>query len=161
MNPIAHRDQSGMLQAGRVQAGERQDLLLVMSVVALLSLGVVMVYSATIASDSSTLDINYGQLIRHLAHISLGGALLYVCSRIPMDWLQAFAKPSLLAGLVMLVLLLFPGVGVEVNGSLRWFDFGGIRLQPSEFVKVVSIIYFADYLARKRDDLHLFKVHWD
>lgn len=158
MNHSTYADRPGTLQAGRVRSDERQDRLLVMSVLALLSLGTVMVYSATIASDSSTLDINYGQLTRHLVHIFLGSLLLYVCSRIPMEWLQALAKPLLLVGLVMLVLLLFPGVGVEVNGSLRWFDFGGVRLQPSEFVKVVSIIYFADYLARKRDDLHLFKV---
>ncbi len=146
------------LQAGRATHTGGYDSLLVICVVALISLGTVMVFSATIPSDSMSLTTNYGQLIKHLVHVALGLVLMYIAASMKMSWLQNASRILLLVGLLMLILLLVPGVGIEVNGSLRWFSVGGIRFQPSEFMKIASIIYFADYLARKKDDLHLFKV---
>jgi cell division protein FtsW len=153
-------DDRSTMQAGRASAPEAMglDIWLVTSVVALLSLGAVMVYSATIAEDSRTLSINHGQLVRHLVHIALGAVLMTIAAFIKMSWLQSASRALLLLGLLMLLAVLLPGVGVEVNGSLRWINLGGIRFQPSEFMKIAAIIYFADYLARKKDDLHLFKV---
>jgi len=134
------------------------DTLLVFTVTALLSLGIVMVFSATVAADSKTLSFNTEQLVRHMIHVALGSVLLLTASRIPLDWLQISSKAILLIGLLMLGLLFIPGVGKEVNGSLRWFSIGGFRMQPSELMKIAALIYFADYLARKKEDLHLFKV---
>ena len=134
------------------------DHLLVFSMVSLLCLGAVMVFSATVAADSETLAFNTRALIRHLAHIGFGLVLLLVAMRLPLDWVQAHARSILLVMLLMLALLFLPGVGREVNGSLRWYDLGGLSVQPSEYMKVAALIYFADYLARKKDDLHLFKV---
>lgn len=145
-------------QAGRYQALESIDSALVLSIIALLSLGWVMVFSATVAGDSNTLAFNTQQLFRHTIHIGLGLLVLIGASRVPLDWLQISSKAILLASLLMLVLLFIPGLGVEVNGSLRWYNIGGFRMQPSEFMKIAALIYFADYLARKREDLHLFKV---
>ncbi|MEM7193575.1 MAG: putative lipid II flippase FtsW [Pseudomonadota bacterium] len=147
------------IQADKLPQGESQvDTMLVTTVIALLSLGTIMVYSATIASDSQTLEISYKQLVRHLAHIGVGGCLMFLAILMRLNWLQASSRALLLIGLAMLLVLFIPGVGVEVNGSLRWLNAGSFRIQPSELVKVFAIIYFADYLARKRDDLHLFKV---
>lgn len=131
---------------------------LMYTVIAMLSLSVIMVYSATIAVDSHTLDTNFNLLTKHLLHIGLGSGLLFIAASIRMDWLQASSKMLLLVGLFLLVIVLFPGIGVKVNGSMRWIDLVGIRFQPSEFMKLAGIIYFADYLSRKRDDLHHFKV---
>ena len=138
-------------------SGER-DYWLVFSVLSMLSLGTVMVFSATIAGDSKTLDLNYNHLYKHLFHILLGGLLMLLAASVKLEWLQKSSKVWLIFGLFALSALMFPGVGVEVNGSLRWINFGSLRVQPSEFVKLAAIIYFADYLARKKDDLHLFKV---
>jgi len=124
----------------------------------LVSVGVVMVYSATVAGDRDTLNTHSGGLIRHGLHIALGVLSLISVSFIKIEWLQSASKAMLIGGLIVLVLVLVPGLGVEINGSLRWFDLGGIRFQPSEPVKIIALIYFADYLARKRDDLHLFRV---
>jgi cell division protein FtsW len=145
-------------QADRVRDDARYDQWLAFAVIALLSMSIVMVYSATIASDSGTLSTSYDHLIKHLLHIGTGTVLLLVMASIRMQWLQAASKALLILGLLLLTILLFPGVGVEVNGSLRWIDIGGVRFQPSEYMKIAAIIYFADYLARKREDLHLFKV---
>lgn len=146
------------LQADRVSDVASYDRWLMFTVIALLSLSVVMVYSATIAADSRTLDINFNSLVKHLLHIGLGGVLLFITAALRMNWLAIASKALLLIGLLLLVVVLFPGVGVEVNGSIRWIDLGGIRFQPSEFIKLAGVIYFADYLARKRENLHLFKV---
>lgn len=145
-------------QANRVVENSDYDQILVVTIVALLSLSLVMVYSATIATDSKTLDTNYSYLIKHMVHIGIGTAIFFITASVKIDWLQGLSKVVLLGGLLGLTVVLFPGVGVEVNGSLRWISIGSVRFQPSEFVKIAAVIYFADYLARKRDDLHLFKV---
>lgn len=147
------------MQADRVPETESpMDMPLLLVVIALLSLGTVMVFSATIAGDSETLRINYSHLIKHIAHICAGLVLLLLASSMRLEWIQSSSRLLMLVGILMLALIFVPGLGIEVNGSLRWFNIGGIRMQPSELVKVISIIYFADYLARKKDDLHLFKV---
>lgn len=131
---------------------------LVFAVVSLLSMGTVMVFSATIAGDIKTLDTNFDHLIRHLMHIGMGAIILWAVSSIRMDWLEKSNKVWLLFGLLACLALVFSGLGVEVNGSRRWINLIGIQLQPAEFVKVAAVIYFADYLAKKKDGLHLFKV---
>ena len=157
-------ESGGAMDAAEVQASRldvsapQSDIVLILSVLALLCLGSVMVFSATVAADSQTLAFNTYHLVRHLAHIAIGTLAMLLVMRIPLDWLQISSKLILLAALLMLALLFVPGAGVEVNGSLRWFSIGGIRAQPAEFMKIAAIIYFADYLARKKEDLHLFKV---
>jgi len=136
-----------------------RDQWLVATVITLISIGIIMVYSATVVGDRNTLNTNSGGLIKHVLHIILGFLSLIIVFFIRIEWLQAASKIMLLGGLMMLALLVFvPDLGVEVNGSLRWFDFGGIRFQPAELVKIIALIYFADYFARKRDCLHLFQV---
>ncbi|MEO7761370.1 MAG: FtsW/RodA/SpoVE family cell cycle protein, partial [Casimicrobiaceae bacterium] len=53
------------------------------------------------------------------------------------------------AGVVLLVLVLIPGIGRDVNGSRRWISFFGINLQPSELMKLFAVLYTADYAVRK------------
>ncbi|MBX2868918.1 MAG: FtsW/RodA/SpoVE family cell cycle protein, partial [Acidiferrobacterales bacterium] len=144
-------------QKGVASPSSQLDIWLLLSVVAVVSLGSVMVFSATIAADSQTLAFDTSRITKHLIHIGLGAGLLLVVMRIPLDWLQISSKIILIGGLLMLALLFVPGAGVEVNGSLRWYSIGGFRMQPSELMKIAALIYFADYLARKKEDLHLFK----
>ena len=134
------------------------DHWLVLVVVALISLGTVMVFSATVAGGNRTQDTNFDHLTRHLMHLGAGAIVLWVGASIRIDWLERMNKGYLLFGMFLFLALVFTGLGVEVNGSSRWIDLGGIRLQPSEFVKIAAVIYLADYLARKKDDLHLFRV---
>ena len=149
---------SATLQARRAIGDAGYDRVLLLTVAALLSGGIVMVYSASIAVDSATLRINFHHFFRQLAHIGLGAALLLAGAFIKLEWLQRAGKVLLVVGLLLLVAVLVPSVGVEVNGSLRWLEFGGVRVQPSEVMKIATIIYFADYFARKQHDLHRFRV---
>jgi len=147
---------SATLQARRAAAVAGPDRFLLVTVAALLSLGLVTVFSASIATDAATLDTNYRHLLRQSAHIALGLLLLVGCARLKLAHLQRASRALLVAGLAALVAVL--AFGVEVNGSLRWLEFGGVRAQPSEAVKVAAVVYFADYFARKQAELHKFQV---
>lgn len=145
-------------QADNVQLPKGLDGLFLLAVFGLLCFGLVMVFSATVSVSKDTLEINYGILIKHSVHAFLGVCIMFAVSFINIEYLQRYSKQLLLFGFALLTILLIPGVGVEINGSLRWFDVGGFRFQPSELMKIIAIVYFADYLARKKEDLHLFKV---
>ena len=134
------------------------DRLLLLSVIALMSVGVVMVYSASIAGNGANLQNNAQHLIRQLMHLALGATLLLFGALIKLTWLQRASRVLLVLALLALMAVLAPSLGVEVNGSMRWIEFGGVRLQPSELVKLAVVIYFADYFSRKREDLHRFQV---
>ena len=146
------------LQARRALGDANYDRVLMMTVAALLCAGIVMVYSASIATDSTTLELNFHHLFRQLLHVVLGALLLVIAALIKLEWLQRAARVLLGLALLLLGAVLLPGVGVEVNGGLRWIDIGGVRMQPSEVMKIAVVIYFADYFARKRDDLERFRV---
>lgn len=146
------------IQAGRSRPTGGVDPLLVVSVAALLSLGMVMVYSITIPSDTKTLSTSFEILGRHAAHIGLGAVLMCLLAQIRMEWIQRMSRALFVFGVIALALVLVPGIGVEVNGSMRWIRLGGLQFQPSEFMKVIMVVYCADYLARNREDLHLFRV---
>lgn len=149
---------STTLHTRRMRIPPAADGMLCFALAALLSAGVVMVYSSSVAVDSATLRITPHLLMRQLAHIAAGLGLLLLAAHADVRMLQRAAKWILLCAMLALVAVLTPGVGVEVNGSLRWIDLGVVRVQPSEFVKVAAVIYFADYFSRKRDELHRFRV---
>ena len=146
------------LQARRALDDAGPDRVLMVTVGALLCAGIVMVYSASIATNSETLELNFHHLLRQGLHIALGGLLLVIAALVKLEWLQRAARALLALALLLLAAVLIPGIGIEVNGGLRWIDVGGFRVQPSEVVKIAVIIYFADYFARKHDDLHRFRV---
>ena len=146
------------LQARRAMNDSGYDRVLMMTVAALLCAGIVMVYSASIATDSETLELNFHHLTRQLLHLALGTLLLVLAALVKLEWLQRAARALLVVALLLLAAVLMPGIGVEVNGGLRWIDLGGFRVQPSEAMKIAVIIYFADYFARKLDDLHRFRI---
>ncbi len=134
------------------------DRTLLLTVSVLLSLGIVMVYSASIAADSETLHINFNLLIKQLIYIGLGTVALIGGAHLNPDWLQKMSRGLLVVGCLLLAAVLVPTIGVEVNGGMRWIDIAGFRAQPSELVKIIVIIYFSDYFSRKFNDLHCFKV---
>ncbi len=118
----------------------------------LLGLGLVMVYSSSIAIAEA--DKNIGNqstyyLIRQAIFICVGLVAGFVSFQIPIAWWQKMAPYLFLFGLFLLVLVLIPGVGRNVNGSQRWLSLFVINLQPSELMKLFSAMYVADYAVRK------------
>ncbi len=128
------------------------DQLLLWVTLILLGLGLVMVYSASIAiaeADKATGHQSTYFLIRQAIYITMGLVAAFIAFQIPVVWWQKMAPYLFLSGLVLLVLVLIPGVGRNVNGSQRWLSLVVINLQPSEFMKLFAAMYVADYAVRK------------
>ncbi len=118
----------------------------------LLGIGLVMVYSSSVdiaaASKLSNYE-NYYYLLRQFIFITLGFFIGYICFLIPIYFWQKMAPFLFIIGLVLLILVLVPGIGREVNGSQRWISLGFTNFQPSEVVKLFTIMYASDYVLRK------------
>ncbi len=140
--------------AGRARAP--WDTWLVLSVATLLVLGLVMVFSASVASASRVHGNSAYYLLRHAAHVSVGLLTVAIVVRIRIRWWEQVGPYLLLAGIALLVLVLVPGVGVHVNGSSRWIRLGVVNLQPSELMKLFMVIYVAGYLVRKQEEIKNF-----
>lgn len=134
------------------------DQVLIWSALLLLSLGLVMVYSASIAIAEAQFgaDRSYYYLVRQVAYLTLGGMMGWLVFQVPLYIWQKSAFYLFLLGIIMLLLVLIPGIGSEINGSRRWIPLYIANLQPSEFMKFFMIIYTADYVVRKAADLNGF-----
>jgi cell division protein FtsW len=132
------------------------DQLLLWSVLSLLLFGVVMVYSASIATaEASKFTGNQASffLVRHAVFVSIGLIAAAVVFQIPLRAWQQMAPWLFMGGIVLLVLVLIPGIGREVNGARRWLPLGPVNLQPSELMKLAAVLYCADYTVRKLADM--------
>ena len=117
----------------------------------LLSIGIVMVGSASIAiAESQGVSSNY-YLLRHLIYVFLGVMLAMLFRVIPIAFLERVSRPMLLLSALALLVVLVPGIGHTVNGSTRWIRLGLVNFQVVEAVKLMVIIYLAGYLARKAE----------
>jgi cell division protein FtsW len=125
---------------------------LVWSALLLASIGLVMVYSASIAMAEAERFTGFRPsyfLVRHSLYMAIGLVIAAALFRVPV-WLWQKASPWLfLVGVAMLVAVLIPGVGREVNGSRRWISLGIATFQPSELMKLFVVLYAADYTVRK------------
>ena len=125
---------------------------LLWTVLILLGIGLVMVYSASIAiaeADKAVGHNSHYYLVRQAIFIVISLAAALVVFNIPISWWQKMAPYLFLFGMALLVLVLIPGIGRVVGGSRRWLSLFVINLQPSELMKLFSAMYVADYTVRK------------
>jgi cell division protein FtsW len=123
----------------------------------LLALGIVMVYSSSIAMAEAAKHTGYRPwyfLARHAAFVAVGLVAAGVAFQVPMRAWQKLAPYLFIGGAVLLVLVLVPGIGRSVNGSRRWLPLGIANVQPSEFMKLAVVLYAASYALRKAAFLH-------
>ncbi len=135
------------------------DVALLWVVGTLLAIGLVMVYSASIALPDSPKFAAYKPthfLMRHAFSIALAIPVGLIVFATPMRFWQRWAPMLFLACLVLLVIVLIPGVGKVVYGARRWLSLGFTSLQPSELMKLFVILYVADYTVRKQDYMQQF-----
>ncbi len=152
----------GLMTSASLQATRRHDqgqtngvdTMLLGVFISLLMLGLVMVFSSTIAMGEQDLQTNTSHFWRQLIHMILGVGLTVVIASIPTWFWQKMSIPLLLTSLLLLTVLLF--IGIEVNGSRRWMSLFGFRLQPAELAKLAMVVYAASYLARKQAQIHQF-----
>lgn len=123
------------------------DPWLVLALMFLLAAGLVMVASSSVALAERLHDNPLYYFQRQAVAVVVGLALAFVIIRIPVAVWQKLGIPLLFMALALLALVLVPGVGREVNGSVRWIKLGPINFQASELAKLCVISYIAAYLA--------------
>ncbi len=126
----------------------------------LLGIGMVMVYSSSIAIAEAghyTGNQPANFLIRHSVFVFVGVMAGFICFQFPMRMWQQAAPYLFVLGVLLLLVVLIPGIGREVNGSQRWLSLGIFNLQPSELMKLLVVLYAADYTVRKAALTHSFR----
>lgn len=136
--------------------GERRfdmDMPLLLAAVCLLGLGVVMVSSASMEVAAGQLGTPLFYMIRQLIYLVIGVGALAVVLSIPVSLWQQFRFPLLFVGFGLLIAVLIPGIGREVNGSWRWIQVGPINIQPSELAKLFAVVFLAGYLVQRQKEV--------
>ena len=144
-------------QARRVAADEaripRFDYWLVASVIVLTTIGLVMVSSASITFADREIGQPFYYAFRQLVFIGVGVLAGLMLFKVRLVDLERLGMLLLLSAFALLLLVLVPGIGIEVNGASRWVSAGLFRMQVSEPAKLLFIIYLARYLARHGEEV--------
>ncbi len=130
------------------------DQTLVAVVGVLVALGVVMVYSASVALPDNPKFAQYSQaffLQRHVLSLAIAFVAALVVVQVPMSVWERYAPVVFLVALILLTIVLLPFVGKVVNYSRRWIPLGFMNFQPSEMAKLAIALYAADYMVRRMD----------
>jgi len=138
------------MKNGAMRANLKQlapaDPVMAGGVLLLAAVSLVMVASASM----SVSEVRYGDAYRIIGHwliyMPSGLVLMWWMSRVEVGWWRVAIMPLL--GFALLLMMLVPGIGAEINGARRWFSLFGLTLQPVELVKPVIVIYMAYYMAR-------------
>ncbi len=125
---------------------------LFMTTVTLICIGLVMIYSASGIYAADKYHDEFFFVKRHLSFILIGSALAVWLMSHDYKKLRCFARPVLIVSFLLLVLVL-TNLGREVAGARRWFRFGIFSFQPSEFAVLAIIVYVADFIARKENQI--------
>ena len=129
------------------------DFPLLAGCLGLLGLGLVMIASASSEVAAAQTGSPLYHMIRHLIYMVIGLGAAGVVLMVPMSIWQRYGWIMLLAAFALLVLVLVPGIGREVNGARRWIGFGAFNVQPSEIAKVFVVVYLAGYLVRRQEEV--------
>ena len=132
------------------------DMWLFAAVVALVSVGVVMVYSASAIIAADRFHDPYFFLKKQLFWAVLGFGCLWAAMTLNYRILERIMLPLLVVSLVLLVLVLVPPFSQEINGTRRWFRWGPVSFQPAELAKFSLVVYLAHFLTRRREVVESF-----
>ncbi|CAN5440016.1 putative lipid II flippase FtsW [soil metagenome] len=144
-------DRSGSwVQAGQwLTSPTAPYYLILVSSAGLVSIGLVMVLSASSVRAYAETGSSYGVFLEQLIFATVGLVLAWVASRLSLTWWKRFALPGLILGIVLLALVFSP-LGGGFQGNRNWIYIAGGSLQPSEFAKLALVVFGAAVLARKR-----------
>src|SRR2546425_13126394 len=131
----------------------RGDRVLLLAVATLPAFGLVMVFSASEVQGWLWYHNAAYYFERQLLWLTLGLILLWAAAHVDYHRLRPLALPLGLLSVGLLILVLVPHFGVEVNGARRWLRLGPLQMQPAELAKIAAIVFMALWLERHRDRL--------
>jgi len=142
--------------AVKSKRGLRFDLPLCLGVLALVGIGVVLIYSSSGAyAEARGLPGSF-YLAQHLKKVIIGFLAFLIGLTVPYKNWEKWAKPIVIGALLLLLFVVVSGAG-RVHGARRWIQFASFGLQPSELAKIALVLYLAQRLTKKAGEIHLFK----
>ena len=139
------------------QRSSTPDPLLIGPALALISVGLVAIASASIEYGDWHFSNPWHHSIRHGIYLGIATVTALIVYRVPLEVWQRTSGAWLLLAFVLLLLVLVPGIGRNVNGSQRWLPIGPLTLQPSEVAKFALVLYISGFLVRHNE---LVRNHW-
>lgn len=115
----------------------------------LLTIGLIMVLSASSVYSFENLGSSYAVVTRQLMWVAIGLPCAWLASRLPISFVRRFAWLGLIGAVVLLALVRVPGLGREVNGNTNWLGLGPFVVQPAEVAKLAIVLWAAHVYARK------------
>ena len=141
-----------------LDVASHQDNVLLVSALALMSLGLTMVFISSHVMAQSHYHDPYFFIKRQSVYALVGLAALFTGRFVNYQRYKVLVYPILLLSLITLVLVFVPGIGARVRGAARWLRLGPVTIQPSEFAKLAMVLFLAYSLARKQDKVKHFSI---
>lgn len=132
------------------------DFILCITVLLLLSLGIVMVLSASAPSALSIEGDSYAYVKKQAGFAIVGIVFMFFISKIDYRFYKKYYWIVYFVSWIILLLVIVPGIGLSVNGATRWVNLGFGQFQPSELTKIGLIIFYAGYLSDHKNELKYF-----
>lgn len=132
------------------------DFWIFMTVLILLSIGIIMVFSASAPFSYSNFGDVYYILKRQLFFAVIGFVVMIIAMNVDYRIFAKYSSLLLIISISLLILVIIPGIGKEENGSTRWLEVGPVRFQPSEIAKFAMIFFFSQSLCKRKDKLDSF-----
>src|SRR5512136_1022705 len=139
-----------------VNGKRRLDYVLLIVTLALVAVGIVMVYSTSAIIAGDRFGDPYYFLKRQVLYAGVGFLLMIFMMFFPYEVLKRFAYPILILSVLFLIAVLIPGIGHRAGGSMRWLKIQGFSFQPSEFAKLGLVIFLAYFLTKKEEKIRSF-----
>ena len=133
---------------------DRENIFIIFPYFCLLFIGLIMVASSSIYVSEDIYGTPFHFASRQVIFFIIGILLTIIALSIPSNLLLTLDWIILLGSFVLLIALFIPGVGTEVNGSLRWIRIGPINVQPSEVSKLALVIYISGYCVRRLSEIN-------
>lgn len=136
---------------------KKEERIIKLTSLILIMFGLLMIYSSSYVWASYKFNNKYHYLIYQIIFVIISFFISKIIIKIDLNLIKKNINKLLLIGLVLLILVIIPGVGVVRNGSRSWFSIGPLSLQPSEFIKIILIIFTAKYLEKYHSKINKIK----
>ena len=141
-----------MINYGKVFI-RKYDITLFLTTIILIALGLIMVYSTSAMASIVEYGISYHFIIRQIIYVIISAFFIGFLMRNDYHNLKSFYGIILFLIIISMFLVFVPHIGLSAGGSRRWINLRIFNIEPSEFLKIIFIVYLANFLEKKKDIL--------